>query len=239
MDRFISWIIDHLQIVVVIAFIVLPLLFNRKKKADTRTTPRKPMFSDPSPSHGGSKEDGSLESKVRRFFDELVDEDKPDSKPVAQTGGSPTMMSGTNDPIPSRLEPLGAPALEPKPLVFDIPEEGGTLISLPSSESEPKGTPDPYMDLFGDSIQADADTLPHAQPILIQADRDDSANQGLSDQEISEAHFEVIGEEESAMKRLNLENLVKGSREELQRAFVLKEILDRPMALRDAPFDLH
>jgi hypothetical protein len=68
------FIVDNLQLLLIIAFIVLPIIFNRKKLKKSK--PRKAQGADTA--REKKQLEGSLETKVRKFFEELVVEKSPD-----------------------------------------------------------------------------------------------------------------------------------------------------------------
>lgn len=95
------FIVENIDTVIVLAFILLPIILNAKKlKKKVQEKAGKPVVRQ--------KQTGaSLESKVRRFFDELVEQQQP-KKPALE------------------LEPI-----EPEPASLEVPAPEELFVEMP------------------------------------------------------------------------------------------------------------
>jgi len=207
--RGLEWLTQNIDTLIVLAFILIPIILNAKKlgkkgqKFAGRTAGREP---DPAQQ---KKVEATLETKVRRFFEELVEEKKP--KPIRLPPKPAEPLSEVYSPGPPQLEPASMEA----PSAEDLAEEGAFSLEpdLPSFETKVEPSPLPPPPVVMKTVSARDLKEMDAGVEALALDGTFSSTPGKG-----AAYLGTVG---------------SYSKSELRKAILLLEVFGKPKALKD------
>lgn len=214
MNELKKFLLENLQFIAIILFLVLPVILNIMRSKRKRPPQKsRPQRLEPTGAERPGAED-ALEDKVRRFFEDIVvTETKPKPRsttPVAEP--QEQIFPGARSEEASEFM-----SLEDR-MEGDVPR-ASLQAEVPAQAVQPIPPPVPPAQVLPPEVDR-PEEFPHMQPeeITPQAAGYDVRNLDLRDLVAAGVH---IG------------SFHKLTRSELRRAIILKEILDKPVSLRN------
>lgn len=215
MEKLKEFIFENFQLIIIIGAILVSAIFNglkAKRKAAAKQK-QSGTFAPPPPA---KTKEPSLEHKIRKFFDEIVEEKGP-TKPKAQAS-IPSSEPLPSAPPPPKVE-QSVPTMEPIPEPVEkrtrvhVKEQKNSIWAKEAAPAEkaPWEMPDGNMAYAIKQEPKKATTPTVSAGYETQHDRFDPTPGN-----------KVVGD--IVMKQL--------SKKDLRRAIVLKEILGKPVALK-------
>ncbi len=226
---------DNLNVIILIAFVVLPLLLGKKRLKKTAKSGRPPeLGTSQLPGSTGKKPGPSMEEKVRRFFEEVVGETGAGAKKV---------------PRPARAE---KPAVQP---VKEVPDSDFELLDAepdasemqakppkrPTSRAMPDKRPGSAAAVEKDEYWIETEQQHETEPEDAYAI---SSGKSKSKQQLDKAEKKRADRMEKALasqrrrgkmgygRKMSFEEFQRLSLKDLRKAVVMKEILDPPVGLK-------
>jgi hypothetical protein len=226
-----DFIFDNLQIVLVIAFIVLPIIFNRKrikKKQAPPTMTAAPTGSEKKPA--GER----LEDKVRKFFEDMVEKEaapRPVARAPMEGRAEPRgpMAAPVPEPVPDVMPEPIPPPIGPEPVARHMPHEN---LPSESGHSPHEWLPSGSGHTPHEQLPSEHGPPPHEMlPSELRQALDRSAR-GRVPPEGDVWDQATVQPRPGALTARAFQGM---SLQDLRKAIVLKEILDVPVALKGPP----